>query len=147
MRLSSRTFLIACLTALTALPAVADNPWSLDSAVPDDVYLYVHTVKNPENEFLDAYWAKVWEAFWNVGLLDEVKGLILSKIPEAPTEPGQPEQPSPRAIYAEKLKQVTGLVKQVDWGELFSNEFVYAQRMSIPNQSHLYLFRMEVHGQ
>ncbi|UCG33433.1 MAG: hypothetical protein JSU68_02135 [Phycisphaerales bacterium] len=143
MRLSSRTFLVACLTALAALPAMADKRWSLDSAVPDDVYLYVHTVKNPENEFLEAYWAQVWEAFWNVGLLDEVKGLILSKIPEAPATPDQPEQPSPRAVYKEKLNQLTGLVKQVDWKELLGNEFAYAQRMAIPNQSHLYLFRMD----
>jgi hypothetical protein len=143
MRLLSRTFLVACLTAVMALPAVADNRWSLDDAVPDDVYLYVHTVKNPENEFLKAYWANVWEAFWNVGLLDEVKDLILSNIPEPPATPGEPAPPSPRAAFEEKWNQLERLVKQVDWGELFGNDFIYAQHMGIPSPSHLYLFRMD----
>ena len=132
MRPLLRNLLIVLLATVPALPAGAADAWSLEKAVPDGVYLYVHTTKNPENEFLEAYWDKVFEAFWNVGLLDEVKGLIATKMSEVD-----------RADFQAKWDRFADLIGQVEWGELFGNEFIYAQAMRFPTPTHLYLFRMD----
>ncbi len=117
----SKTYLAAAfMAAFLATSAVAkENQLSLSRAIPNDVFLYIGTTDNPEQEFLREYWADVFNALKQCGIGDDVLKLVSSAVGEE----GMAE--------VTRLKELaTKLIDNIDFDNLANREFVYAQRMS-----------------
>ncbi|MFH1747542.1 MAG: tetratricopeptide repeat protein [Planctomycetota bacterium] len=111
---------LAVLLAVTTLstPARADDgQFTLARAIPNDVFLYVATQHNPEREFLEEYWGKVFEALAQCGIGEELLGLLGAVLDG--DEMDEVERLKERAAY---------LLEQVEWKQLIGGEFVFAER-------------------
>ncbi len=117
------TWLVAVLTAaLLAAPAAAQTDFAefpLTKALPSGSFIAVAAKANPERAFLDEYWAGVTQAFLDSGILTDVWDLITDNIPEDQIE----EVEQTRERFSE-------LLQQVEWGQLFHREMIYAGRFS-----------------
>lgn len=112
--------------ALAASPAFAgDHPFPLASCAPPDAYLLVAARHNPERDFLDQYYARVFDAVTKCGAIDEIWELITST-----QDPDAVEQADAMIDKANKL------LHGVEWGELFKHEFVYVGRVGFPAWEH-----------
>ena len=133
MRSSLKCSVIALVLWGSPLPAAASDSWSLGGAVPDKVFMCVHTVRTQEEQFLRDYWAKVWQALRNAGLQNDLKALIVSNLGEAD-----------QAGFNESWALAEKLFAGVDWlAFVEGNEFVYAQALKLPTPSHLFLSRTD----
>ncbi len=118
-----RRRLWVCAALLVAAPVHAADvsKFPLSKAVPADVFIMVAGRHNPEREFLERYWAKVFEAFSRSGVCEEIWDQVVKNIPDADAEKAE--------AYAEQFKK---LIRQVQWSELFAQESVYCQRVGFP---------------
>ena len=115
-------FLVASLLASSAWAADLPKRFTLSQYVPSDCWFFVHGVHNPERAWVDAQWERVGDAFAKSGVLDEIKMLVMSKVP--PDNKDQVDQ-----LYG----AISNLVTSVKWSELFGNEVVFAERMNAHN--------------
>jgi tetratricopeptide (TPR) repeat protein len=90
----------------------------LASAVPEDVFLFVHGRHNPERAFLDAYWGEVWDAFVASGIVEDLTGLVMGAMED-----------DQRAVMERLNERFAGLIDAVDWGGLVGGETAFAERM------------------
>lgn len=112
--------LIAAVLAGGSAPpaAVAGEKFTLASAVPDDVFMYIAESRNPEREFIHTYWQDVLDEVLDAGIGTDLMELLGSLLGEE----GMAE--------VERFKALaTQLLEGVDWDQLDAREFVYAMRM------------------
>lgn len=96
------------------------EPFTLGRFIPDDVWLYVHTIQTPETTWIDEQWARVWRAFEKSEIADDLTGLVLSQVAA-----------EDRAEVDAQIRSCKGLVLGVNWGEVFGGkEFAFAERAS-----------------
>lgn len=130
-----RLAILSALFCLTALPsALAQNKLQdLKKAVPSDVFLVVHGKHNPERDYQQAHYAKVWETFQETKLVEKVLRIVTESAPE------------------EELAQVTSVfdelyeaAKPIDLAALSGDkvEVVYAQRMNGLENQQLGIIRL-----
>ncbi len=93
--------------------------FSLSKAVPQDCWLYVHAVKNPERAWIDQQWEGVFDALAKSGIQKDLVSMVMSVIPEAK-----------RGEAQATVDKVTTLLNGVQWGKLVENEFVFAERFA-----------------
>ncbi len=101
---------------LASAPVLAKDQqgkFTLDKLVPADSVLYVHCVHNPEREFLEKHWSRVWEALKNSGIDADIKALM--KAQYGTTEEQQ-------ADFDARWGKTVQLCKSVHWGDLMLNE-------------------------
>jgi tetratricopeptide (TPR) repeat protein len=107
------------------LPATAGTPieekFPLVRAVPDDVFLCVTGMRNPERKFLDDYWGEVFQTLIDAGVADEVMGLFTAMLDTEQME----EVERLRTLAMERFGAI-------DWNELFGRETVFAERLNGP---------------
>lgn len=108
--------------ATLALPARAqEDTFALAAAVPGDVFLMTETRYDAAREFLDEYWADVWDAFHESGVAGEALDLVLAMAGEE---------------HAEELNRIrerfAGLVRATDWAGIGSGEVAFAERLPAP---------------
>lgn len=94
--------------------------FTLAKYVPDDVWLYVHSVDNPERAWIRERWADIFKTLEGTGIDRDIKSLVLSAVPD-----------EDRAEWQANIDEWTGLIKSVRWGELVEHEFVLAERLQI----------------
>lgn len=111
---------LAAYSAGVALAADATR-YSLSEGVPDDVYIFIASRHNPKREFLDQYWSKVFDAFKNSGVMEEIWGLATPSMPEGDRK--QVEE------FADTAKR---LLEKVRWTDLCSQQTVYIGRAGFP---------------
>lgn len=95
------------------------SKFPLMKAVPADVFITVAARHNPERKFLDDYWGEVSKTFLDSGILEDVWDLVTEKVPDEELDK-----------IEELREQFGGLCGDVAWGELFSNEMIYAGRLN-----------------
>jgi hypothetical protein len=110
-----------------ALPSSpAEDEFSFAEIIPNDVFLYVSSKKNPERAFLDQYWGEVFEALRESGIGEDVISLFSSLVgignEEVAAEVGRLRE---RALR---------LVDGVDWEMLAGKETVFAERFVLPDE-------------
>ena len=92
--------------------------FGLTRAVPSDVFLVTAGKHNSERDFLNAHWARVWEAFEETGVMESLVDLAMSDVP---------------AEAKGEIERVQGRCAEVfgaiDWTALGAGEVVFAQRM------------------
>lgn len=103
----------------SAAPTVEKQKFTLGRFIPQDCWLYVHGVHNPERDFIDEHWGRVFNALKGTGIGDEIKTLIFSGAPV--------EQ---RAQVEEGWSTAVRLLEGVRWGDLVSREMVFAERLT-----------------
>ncbi|HEY3243281.1 MAG TPA: hypothetical protein VGM03_08010 [Phycisphaerae bacterium] len=129
--------LMPLLVAALASPAVAQPPaktpekasdrqpanghlpasFTLGRYVPDNAWMLIDSVHNPERDFIDRHWARVFEAVKQSGAADELKNVIAGNM-----------QPDERERFEQVWQTVTRLYNSVQWSQLASTEFAFAQR-------------------
>ena len=105
----------------SALPASAEERFTLGKAVPADVYVYTHAAHNPEQEFLQEHWSRVHKAFEASGIVNEVHDLIAGQLPN----------PGNRQEFEAFWTKAGELIRGVDWKAKI-HEFVYTSRIGPP---------------
>ncbi len=132
MRQSSRMFwMVGLLAPCAAAMGAAPSPFTMGKGVPADVYLYIHCVDNPEQEYLNQHWDRVGKAFVESGVVEEVHKLIASSLDE-----------DARGKFEAFWKRADELVHEFDW-QAKVHEFVYTARMGFPWPEYLFLLRCD----
>ena len=121
-RLPVHLLAIPLLAGVLTGAAIAEpgrGDYTLSSAIPDDVFLFVQARHNPARQFLDGYWGEVLEAFHDSGIVADLLASIHFK-----SDAGDDEG------HFERIKTRAGaLVHAVDWSDLLGKEMAYAERM------------------
>jgi tetratricopeptide (TPR) repeat protein len=89
--------------------------------VPDDVFIVTGARHNPDRQFLDEYWAGVWNQFMDSGVPTEAFELVMGLADE-----GQ------RAEFARLETRFGDLCAAIDWEALGAGQFVFAERLHPP---------------
>jgi len=103
----------------------------IQKGIPSSAYIFVHSWHNPEKDFLDPCYDKVFEAIEDSGIADAVNELIEEVA--GPEESGEIEK---------RLNRYIDLVSAVDWKALVSDDFVFAVEAGEKMHYHTLLGRM-----
>ncbi len=103
--------------------------FTLGKYVPEQTWLFVHAVDNPERAWLDQKWADVFEALESSGIDKDLTTLVMSALSD--------EQ---RVQAQSTIDKVTSLVRGVNWTDLLRQEFVFAEGVSPSAVGYGYLF-------
>ena len=104
--------------AASAAPVQPKQKFTLAQYVPDDCWMVIQGAHNPERAFIDAHWARVFEALKGTGIGNDIKTLIFSGAPV--------EQ---RAQVEEGFATAMKLLEGVRWCDLVGREMVFAERL------------------
>ncbi len=115
------TFVLLPMT-VPATAASLPESFTLGRFVPDDCWLYVHGVDNPEAKFIKEHWTRVFVAVRDCGFGQALKEVFVRELP------GGAAEESFDAIWS----QIGRRISVVKWGDLIGREFVFAERMSGP---------------
>lgn len=125
-----RNVLVVVLAGTASALAGVEDRFPLSRHVPADVYFLSASRHNPENEFIDAYMAKVWRAFEESGISEAVWDLISENVTDEQAE------------EAEKMiAKCRALCSGVDWGSLFGDEVIVTGRVSFPSWETIFVLR------
>lgn len=105
--------------AATVLAKTDMSKFPLAKAAPADAFLAVSAKHNPERKFLDDYNGKVWEAFSDSGIMQDVWDLIVDIMPEDNAEQIE-------AVIDRFKTHVTS----IQWSDMFGKEMVHVGRLS-----------------
>lgn len=109
--------LLGCAATVFAKTDMAKFP--LAKAAPADAFLAISAKHNPERKFLEDYNAKVWAAFNDSGVMQDVWDLIIDVMPEE---------------GADQIEAVIDRFKThftaIEWSEMFGKEMVHIGRLS-----------------
>lgn len=115
-----RAFALACVAFPAVLSAEPPAPgFTLGAYVPEACPVYVHRRNNPKRQFINRKWKRIITAVKQAGLLEELKNNLGS------TMEGQA-----RERFEEQWARTLDMVRQVSWGDLWQQEFVFAMRFS-----------------
>ncbi|MCH7870549.1 MAG: tetratricopeptide repeat protein [Planctomycetes bacterium] len=113
---------VGCTAAVMigmAAAASADDRFSLAKAIPDDVFIASVQRHNPEREFLEEYWAEVWDTLKKTGVIEDGLELILSALDDEQRE------------EVNRIKErFTELIAGGDWKALTSGQVAFGERLS-----------------
>jgi len=114
-----RSLILPVLLTCAVRPVLADglpSQFTLSKAVPDDVFMVVNGAYNEEHVWMQQQWDRVFKAFHESGIIDDVLKLVTSKVPA-----------DKRAAVDETITQFSGLFSTVDWGAIAEREMVFAE--------------------
>ncbi len=108
------------LGLLPSLLHAADLPkqFTLGKYIPEDYWMYVHGVHNPEAEWIESKYLELFQGLKNTGIDKDIKGLIVSFL--------QDEQ---KAQFEAILTKVIDLLGGVCWSDLFTQEMAIGERL------------------
>lgn len=104
--------------------------FTLGKYVPGDWWMYMHYVHNPERQWVEEQWAKVWDALVKSGIDKD----ILSLVSGVAGDKGQDG-------IGDAVDTAKELLGRVRWGDLCKSEFVLAERIGAPFPEYLMLTR------
>ena len=128
-----------CALALTVVPTTVlgggqATSFTLGAYIPDNVWLYLHEVHNPERDFIGDHWDKVFEAVAQSGIDLEIKRLFVEKMHDE----------DHRKEFEAKWDRIWQALSDVPWKDrLGSREFAMGQRIALPMPTYMFLFRNE----
>lgn len=108
---------LGCAATVFAKTDMAKFP--LAKAAPADAFLAISAKHNPERKFLEEYNGKVWEAFNDSGIMQDVWDLIIDMMPDEDAEKFE-------AIVDRFKTHITS----VQWCDMFGKEMVHVGRLS-----------------
>jgi hypothetical protein len=127
------------LLAVSAMVATAAETPDLRKGVPDDVYLVVRGMNNPERDFQKEYYAEVWKTVQETEVIEKALKIVTSRM-------GEDELAQANSII-EQLQEATRPIDLPGLAE--SKEVIYAQQMvmfqppgapaTLPTSQHLVL--------
>lgn len=123
------------LFSVTAVAGELPSRFTLGRYVPGNVWMYVHEASSPERAWIEKKWEGVFDALRTSGIDRDITSFAMSMMHS------DEDRTSAEAL----LDKWTGLIKKVQWSQLCSKEFVYAQRVAPPpvNNEHIFLTRSD----
>ncbi|MBL8812387.1 MAG: hypothetical protein JNM43_19640 [Planctomycetaceae bacterium] len=104
----------------------------LRDAAPNDAFLVVYGMKNPERDYMKKHYAAVWKEVQNTRIVEQVLQLAQSKMAE-----GDAEQ------FIAVRDALTNALAPVEWAKLTDmSEMLYAQKIEGPTAVHLMMARI-----
>lgn len=110
-----RWLAICGLLSSAALAGPLPDRFTLGRYIPDDVWMYIHNVQNPERAWLDAEWADVITALRDSGIHRDFVSIASSLL---------------EVEDREKMDQLVKALEKVQWSELATREFAVGERMT-----------------
>lgn len=135
MNLVKRSLVRWCLAgslagALGLVPVA--NAEDLRDAAPNDAYLVVYGMKNPERDYMKKHYEAVWAEVENTNIVEQTLQLVQSKLGE-----GDVEQ------FIAVREALTNALAPVEWAKLSDiSEMIYAQKIEGPTAVHLMMARI-----
>ena len=124
---------VCWLAPALAVAAQLPDRFTLGRYVPEDAWLFIHGVDNPERKWIDDQWAGVVEAFKSSGIDRDIMALVMSALPD-----------EGRTQVESAIQKTTTLLQGVRWGDLVHREFVFVERLAPNKRGYDYL--VLVHG-
>lgn len=91
--------------------------YTLGRYIPGDSWLYVHSVENPQREWIQQQWGEFFTALKQSGIDRDLTSLIFSAV----------SQEHAKEIE-EAIQKAVNLIGSVDWSELASKEYAISER-------------------
>jgi hypothetical protein len=117
-RIGSGLMLFLATVFILSPPAAADGGPSVAKGVPDDVFLYIGWMHNPERAYLEKYWDEVWAEFEASGIVNDLKRFVMEMLPQE----GQQQVESSMAMAED-------LLGSVDWKGMFEKDGSWSMTM------------------
>ncbi|MFH1999338.1 MAG: hypothetical protein ABIK28_06640 [Planctomycetota bacterium] len=129
-----QTLVVLLMTALILPLSFGQTPGAskIVKAIPDDVYMMIHSVHNPERQAIDELWNPVLQAITDAEIHKDILDVFSSIMP-----------PSDQAQFNQVLDTAIPLFEGVDWSSMVKKEFLYASRMAIPIADYMFMMRGE----
>ena len=111
--------MLPVLLTCAARPVLADglpSQFTLSKAIPDDVFMVMNGAYNEDRVWMCEQWNRVFKAFHESGIIDDVLKLVTSNAPA-----------DKRAAIDETIKQFSSLFRAVDWRAIAEQEMVFAE--------------------
>ena len=93
--------------------------FTLGRFLPDDTWLYVHRVSNPERQWLEKEWDEILDALKGAGIQNDVMSLVVSLAPE-----------DQREARRQQIQDVLDRLLAVRWRDLMAHEVAFGERIS-----------------
>jgi len=126
-KIASLAFLICIISPASVRGA---EKFTLGKGIPQDVFLYLHHVGNPERAFVTEHWRSVYKAFEEIQFGTKLHSLFIDSVPE-----------EDRPAFTENWNKAVQLLKKVDWFNLCDREMVIASRIKPPMPEFIFLGR------
>jgi hypothetical protein len=111
----------------------AAEKFDLRKAVPEEAYLVVHAMSNPERDYQKKHYEEIWKTVQETNIIERALNIVTSRAPEQELEQVK--------SIVDELKQAAA---PIDIEALANCEdFIYAQVMQVPTALHLALMQME----
>ena len=133
------------LLAYAAPAARADEALDLRRGVPEDVYLVVQGMHNPERDYQKEYYEEVWKTVQETRILERALQIVTSRL-------GEDQLAQANSVW-DQLREATAPIDIEKLAEC--QELIYAQQMvmwrpeaqggqgpSVPTSQHLLLMRV-----
>lgn len=122
---------VLIVAGVLASPSQAEplpNQFTLGRYIPGDVWMYVHTVHNPQRAWLEQEWGEFFAELETSGVDSDIAMLLLTELADGDTEP---------------IKAILSRIREVRWRDLWGREMVVAKRVTTgpANSGHFFLFR------
>lgn len=133
MSLKLRQALVVLLMTAIFIPmSIAQTPGETDivKAIPDNAYMVVHAVNNPEREAIEDLWNPVIKAVCDANIHKDIIDMLMGIMP-----------PSDQAEFQQVLDTAIPLFEGVEWGAMVSKEFIYSSQMALPVADYLFIMR------
>jgi len=123
---------IACLFLVPAVPVRGQQlppEFTLGRYVPQDAWMVVHGVHNPDRAFIDQYWSQVWNAAMSIRIDRDLLMLLLH---DASAED--------QAKMLSQLDKAHDRLRRVSWNELVAKETMFAETPARGGLGYDYIF-------
>ena len=125
----------AVALGLLASRAFADPlpaQFTLAHYIPQDAFLFVDKVRNPERAWVEDRWCNVWDAFVASGIDRDLTASVLSLLSD-----------EDRAGTQASVERAVALIKAVRWQDLVAKELAFAERVTttLPGYEYAFLAR------
>jgi hypothetical protein len=120
------------LTSALAVAGPLPPQFTLGGYIPDDVFFFANTVKNPERAWIVQKWDGVLDALLKSGIDTDLISLAYSLTSD-----------EDHAAVRANIERASALLKAVKWGDLCDRELAFAERITttLPVYEYLILTR------
>lgn len=123
--------LVLVLAPSLALAKDLPRQFTLGKYLPEDCWMCVHGVDNPESAWIYERWGEVFEALKASGIDKDIKGLIVSLLDE-----------QGKAKFESGLTKVLELAGGVKWSDMMHYEMAFAERFGVGLPGYEYILLM-----
>lgn len=105
------------------------SSYTLGRYIPGDSWMYVHSVENPQREWINQQWDEFFTALKQSGIDRDLTSLVFSMVGEEQAKE-----------IEEAIQKAVNLISSVEWKALGSKEFAFSERFKPTSIGPEYVF-------